>query len=107
MAFATSLPSSDALHEIDTASPDCRKRWGTGTGYGQTGQVRAKATSRNRDIGLFVLLTSVFMYSMWTIERNRPDLWCKKVDFTLLLVTGALLMAARRNLAEYGFAGPP
>ncbi len=107
VAFATNLPFSNALHEIDTASPDYRKRWGIETGYRQIEQIRAKTISRNQDIRLLVFFVSVFVYNMWAIERNRDDIWCARRDLTLLRVSCALLMAARRNLAEYGFAGPP
>ncbi len=47
VAFATNLPFSNALHEIDTASQDYRKRWGIETGCVQIEQIRAKTTSRN------------------------------------------------------------
>ncbi len=107
VAFATNLPFSNALHEIDTASPDYRKRWGIETGYRQIEQIRAKTISRNQDIRLLAFFVSVFVYNMWAVERNRDDIWCERRDFTLLLVVCGLLMAARRNLAEYGFAGPP
>ncbi len=54
-----------------------------------------------------MFFVSVFVYNMWAIERNRDDIWCMKRDLTLLRIACVLLMAARRNLAEYGFAGPP
>ena len=108
VAFATNLPVSGAADEIMEGIPsDYRRRWGIETGYRQIEQVRAKTTSRKQGIRLLVFFISIFVYNMWAVERNKRGLWCRRKDFTLLMVACELARAAKRQLLVYGSPGPP
>jgi putative transposase len=65
--FATNLPL-EKLKDLDL-SKIYRKRWGIETGYRMRNVFRARTTSKNYKIRLFLFMLSVCLYNLWVLTK--------------------------------------
>ena len=67
--FATNIPRSDILWNIQRLPKDYRMRWGIESGYVGVEQFRARTTSRNHTLRLLYFFYALILYNAWLLAN--------------------------------------